>query len=196
MPSRGSRARALAGVLAVCCCLLPRAGAVGAAPAREASESPGAALRCEGEQDDPRVAAWRTRAADDGLLRFAAARFGRPTACEGKLGSASDGNAFGRLRFSFVGGSVLEIETAPPETSRVTLTAPGGFGDETAARAALEEYARGVGARIDWSKPTSSAQRRGERVVTFWDPSHGLNAGADLRFRGGKLVAIALHLAP
>jgi len=57
-------------------------------------------------------------------------------------------------------------------------------------------YARGVGARIDWSKPSPDGAGGDDRVVTFWDPSHGLNAGADLRYQGGKLVAIGLHLAP
>jgi hypothetical protein len=81
------------------------------------------------------------------------------------------------------------------ETSRVTLRVAGGFPDEPEARAELERYAKGIGVDIDWSRPAESSERGGERADTFWDREPGHNAGADLIYRGAKLVGIGLHLA-
>jgi hypothetical protein len=167
--------------------------AAAAGPA--AAEPPPAALRCAGEETDARLAQWRARAAENGLYRYAVEQLGPPTACEGKRRGVEEAD-IGRLRFSFAGGGLFQIETALPESSRVVLEVPAGFADEAGARSALESYAREIGVRIDWSKPSEEAASARERVVTYWDPTPGLNAGADLVYRQGKLVRIALHLAP
>lgn len=167
---------------------------LGAAP-RSGAEPAERALRCDGEAASPRLGEWRTRAEADGLYRYAVQLFGPPTGCAGKL-EDGEGSSYGVLHVSFPGGGALRLETAPPETSRVVLRVAGGFSDEPEARAALERYAKGIGVEIDWSRPAESSERGGERADTFWDRQPGRNAGADLIYRGAKLVGIGLHLAP
>jgi hypothetical protein len=179
------RFAALAG--AACLALLGGVPAGGTGPA-----TPG--LRCDGAARSPRLAGWRRRAEGDGLYRYAVRLLGPPTGCAGKLEEA-EGPGSGALDFSFAGGGALRIETAPPETSRVTLRVAGGFPDEPGARSELERYAKEIGVEIDWSRPAESSERGGERTETFWDREPGRNAGADLIYRGAKLVGIGLHLA-
>ncbi len=71
-----------------------------------------------------------------------------------------------------------------------------GFPDETAARRALERTAKQVGFAPAWDRPPETrTQADGTVVQVFWDPDEGLNAAADLIFRGNTLVGIAIHLA-
>ncbi len=130
----------------------------------------------------------------DGLTRWAVERWGAPVSCEGAVSGEFDGTSFGTLRLGFPGGATLEVQTAPPETSVVTLRRSDGLGGEADMRALLADYADRIGTHVDWSAPTESVDGA-ERVLTFQDPDPGLNAFASLIFRGATVVGLRVSLA-
>ncbi|HKJ01327.1 MAG TPA: hypothetical protein VJ997_02700 [Longimicrobiales bacterium] len=150
---------------------------------------------CDGQDVDPWVTELRDRVeAYNGLARFAQGRFGPPIACEGKVTAEFDGVRFGSLVLGYSGGVALSVETMPPETSIVVLSAAMGFDAEPLVVEALRAYALGVGLRLDWTHPEVTTT--GDEVSeTFWDPESGLNASASLIRSGGVLRSVRLAMA-
>jgi hypothetical protein len=105
-----------------------------------------------------------------------------------------DGMKFGSLRLEFSEGSTFQVETLPPELSRVTLLSPSGFADEEVARSVLVSYAEGIGVEIDWTAPEVT-KVAGEKVEEFRDPDQGLNASASLVYVDGSLVGVRFSMA-
>lgn len=150
---------------------------------------------CDAPEADPWVAGQRDRIlAGDGLEAFATELFGPHTACVGEVTDVFDGTRFGVVELEHATSAVLRVETLPPESSVVSLRAPGGFPDEQAARDALEAYVLRVGVAPDWSAP--EIVRDGEvETRAFTDPDPGLNATAWLVYRGDMLVELRFSLA-
>jgi hypothetical protein len=97
---------------------------------------------CAGPDADPWVTELRDRVLSyDELAAFAVEAYGAPLTCGGEVGTEFDGVKFGSLLLNFSDGASFEVETMPPETSVVTLSAPSGFTDEVLARQVL----KGVG---------------------------------------------------
>jgi hypothetical protein len=145
---------------------------------------------CGGDEE---LAAWAERARESRLYRFAVELFGEPVSCNATR-SVFEGDERRSLVFEFAGGARYRLETAPPETSGVSLAVPGGFRDEAGARAALEAHCKAIGLDIDWSRP--EVGQTGERRLTrFWDPESGHNAAAQLVHERGRLVEIGMSMA-
>jgi hypothetical protein len=171
----------------------PAEGGRGAPPAVQ--PSPARGLRCKGEREgEERVQELRARREEDSFYRFARRLLGAPTACEVSW-EEFDGQAFGSLRYRFEDGTSLRMESHPPETFLLELRTARGFVDEAGARAFLKEAASKQGLRPAWESVPERAAEESPCVTreTYWDPDVGLNAGATLLFRGGKLVGIGLH---
>lgn len=171
------------------------AGFVAPASYTQSAVRPTESLPCEGAG----VPMWVTHMRDrltqvDRLSRFAIARYGAPTACEGEVTSVFDGNEFGRVMLTFAGGVTFAVETQPSEASMATLRAPAGFADTAAVGAALREYTGDIGVDIDWTSREISSEGA-ETVHRYKDPDDGLNAFASLYFRGDTLVAVRFSLA-
>lgn len=157
------------------------------AVAAQAGGGPG---ECGGDEE---LAAWAERARESRLYRFAVELFGEPVSCNATR-SVFEGDERRGLVFEFAKGARYRLETAPPETSGVSVSAPGGFRDEAAARAALEAHCKAIGLDIDWSKP--QVDETGERRSTrFWDPESGHNAAAQWVHERGRLVEIGMSMA-
>lgn len=157
------------------------------------SPAPGTApggLACGGDAD---LAAWAEVARESRLYRFAAELFGEPVSCNATR-SVFEGDEWRSLGFEFAGGARYRLETAPPETSGVSLTVPGGFRDEAAARAALEAHCEAIGLDIDWSRP-EIRETGARRSTRFRDPESGRNAAAQLVHERGRLVEIGMSMA-
>jgi hypothetical protein len=129
----------------------------------------------------------------DGLGRHAVERFGAPIDCRGEATTKFEGMEFGAMRLEFPSGAVLQVETFPPESSRVALTLPGGFADETEARGLLRAYLDEIGAQVDWSAPEITTED-GATVETYRGDTE-LNASAQLVFTGGKVTTLRFALA-
>lgn len=150
---------------------------------------------CDGPDTDPWVKELRDRVLSfDELVAFAVAVYGAPLHCEGEVGSEFDGMKFGSVRLDFSEGASFEVETLPPESSVVSLSAPSGFVDEVLARQVLQVYTERIGVEIDWTAPETIDQGE-KRVETFWDPDPGLNASASLVYAAGTLVELRFSLA-
>jgi len=130
----------------------------------------------------------------DVLGRHAVERFGAPTACRGEVTSEFDGMEFGRLRLEFPGGAALQVESFPPESSRVELTVPGGFPDENQARRLLRAYVDEIGAGVDWSAP-ELAKEDGATVEIYWATDPELNVSAQVVSTGGKITTLRFAMA-
>lgn len=153
-------------------------------------------VRCDGPEATDWVRSFRDRVlAYDGLAAFAVSEFGAPVACDGSVSMEFDGVSYGTLRLAFASGVSLEVETQPIETSIMTLRREGGFDDAAAVEAALRAYTEAVGVAIDWDASEASTDA-GESVTTFRDPDDGLNASAEVRSSGGRLVAVRFSMAP
>ena len=150
----------------------------------------GGTAPCEGSGPTDRVAAWRAQVSTDPLHRYAVQTFGSPTGCHASLESAPEGPRFGALVLAFGGGARYEVDSSPPEATRISLRADHGLPDPARARAALAEQAATIGLEIDWEHPT-----REPGVERYHDPTPGLNASAELRTEGGKLVEVILRMA-
>lgn len=150
---------------------------------------------CDGPDGNPWVSALRDRVlAYNGLARYAVERHGTALTCEGAVTAEFDGNQFGMVRLRFAGDVTLTVETMPPEASVVMLRSVSGFEDADAVRHALRDYVSGAGIAVDWTTPEET-EENGERVLTFWDPTPGLNGSASLIYRGDVLVAIRFSMA-
>lgn len=150
---------------------------------------------CDGPDGDP----WVTATADrvprfDGMFAFAIEHHGEATGCSGRVTDEFDGARFGVVTWTFTGGVVFELQTMPPETSRVSLRVPEGFEDPVAATAALRAYTDGIGVAIDWDAPQVLLEGDAE-VRSHWDPESGLNASASLVFVGEALVELRFSMA-
>ncbi|NNK47550.1 MAG: hypothetical protein HKP01_01610 [Gemmatimonadetes bacterium] len=150
---------------------------------------------CDAPEADLWVRQMRERVVHfDDLAVLAAESFGEPTSCEGVVTAEFDGMKFGSLRLEFPDGSTFQVETLPPELSRVTLRSRSGFADDEVARSVLVSYAEDVGVEIDWTAFTVTVDAD-ERVETYRDPDTGLNASAALVYEGGSLVEMRFSLA-
>lgn len=159
------------------------------------SVSTGIRPACDEPNADPWVTEVRDRVlAFDELVAFAVAAYGAPLRCEGEVNAEFDGMRFGSVRLDFSEGASFEIETAPPEASLATLSAPSGFADEVLARQVLQVYTERIGVEIEWAAPEITAQGD-QQVETFWDPDPGLNASASLVYAAGTLVELRFSMA-
>ena len=157
--------------------------------------STGSKPACDGPDADPWVTELRDRVLSfDELVDFAVEAYGAPITCGGEVGTEFDGMKFGSLLLSFSDGASFEVETMPPETSVVTLSAPSGFTDEVLARQVLQVYAERIGVEIDWAAPEIATQDD-ERIEVFWDPDTGLNASASHVYAGDSLVGLRFSMA-
>lgn len=184
---------AIASIATLLCC-------VGYPPPASA-DSPSAAVAtplsqtCEGESADPWVTEFRERIiAHDGLARYAIDRFGAPVTCHGEVTNVFDGMKFGALDLGFANGARLRIETFPPESSRITLSAPSGFPDEREARQLMRTYVARVGIDIDWSRPTTTSEgaTTTERFVSV---ESGFNASVETTVVDGLLTRLRFSMA-
>lgn len=150
-------------------------------------------LKCQGEEKDPWLSAWRANMEKDKLYLYAVKLFNTPISCEGKVTDSFDDIKFGILKFTFTGGNELRIETSPPETSRITLRVPRGFPNEKEACAVLEQYVREIGLHIDWSKPRK--QTTSDMTVNSFNyPDPDLNAAATMIYKKTKLIEIGVYI--
>jgi len=157
--------------------------------------STGSMPACDGPDANPWVTELRDRVLGfDALVGFAVQAYGAPITCGGEVGTEFDGIKFGSLLLSFSDGASFEVETMPPETSVVTLSAPSGFADEVLARQVLQVYAERIGVEIDWTVPEITTEGA-ERVESFRDPDPGLNATASHVYSGDSLVALRFSMA-
>ena len=153
------------------------------------------AFACDGPDVDPWVTATAGRVPRyDAIFAFAVGLYGEATGCTGRVTDEFDGARFGVVTWTFMGGVVFELQTMPPETSRVSLSVPEGFEDPVAATASLRAYTDGVGVAIDWDAPDVSLDGDAE-VRSYWDPDSGLNASASLVFVGEVLVELRFSMA-
>lgn len=151
--------------------------------------------RCEDSAAGSWIADLQERMLSLDLLgRDAVQRFGAPTACVGEVTAEFDGIEFGRLRFEFQDDAVLEVETFPPESSRVALTAHGGFPDDTEARRLLRAYVDKVGVGIDWSA-AEIAKEGATTIETWWSADTDLNASAQVVSTDGKITSLRFSMA-
>lgn len=166
------------------------AGATGHAAGKGGGQAPGE----QRVERDPWLSAWKAVLEEDRLYLYAVKLFGAPTGCEGKITATFEDEKFGIMRFAFAAGSELQIETAPPETTRLTLKVPGGFPNENEARAILEQYVREIGLKIDWSKPVEETTADGNtKILRYSD--RGLDATAVMVYKGGKLIEMGYQMA-
>jgi hypothetical protein len=150
---------------------------------------------CDEPDADPWVTELRDRVlAFDALVGFAVQAYGAPLHCEGAVSAEFDGTKFGSMQLSFSEEASFRVETLPPETSVVTLSAPSGFTDEVAARQVLQVYAEDIGVEIDWTVPGITTEGA-EQVESFRDPDPGLNASASHFYSGDSLVALRFSMA-
>ncbi len=150
---------------------------------------------CDAPEADPWVRQMRERVLHfDDLAVYAAESFGEPMSCEGMVTAEFDGMKFGSLRLEFSEGSTFQVETLPPELSRVTLRSPSGFADEEVAWDVLVSYAEDIGVEIDWTASTVTVDA-GEMIETYRDPDPGLNASVALIRQDGSLVGMRFSMA-
>jgi len=150
---------------------------------------------CDAPEADLWVRQMRERVLHfDDLAVYAAESFGEPMSCEGMVTAEFDGMKFGSLRLEFSEGSTFQVETLPPELSRVTLRSPSGFADEEVAWDVLVSYAEDIGVEIDWTASTVTVDA-GEMIETYRDPDPGLNASVALIRQDGSLVGMRFSMA-
>ena len=150
---------------------------------------------CEKDSLEPWVAGLHERVmAHDGLAKYAIGRFGSPVSCGGKVTSVFDGMEFGTLDLGFSNGATLQVETQPPEASRVTLSVPSGFPDEEEALQLMRTYVAHVGVEIDWSRP-GVTQEGDTRTKRFESPESGTNASVETVFVDGSLIRLRFSMA-
>jgi hypothetical protein len=172
-------------------------------PAAMAQSATGAAkngpgpLVCAGEgQGDKKTKKLKADCEADPYFIFSVALLERPSQCQVSW-QESEGQDFGSIKYGFPDGSLLSIESLPPETSLVEVKTMKATLDEQAARAFLQKTTAKNGFHIAWtsSPRIESDQRTGITRKTYWDPEEGINAGADLIYRDGKLIGIGFHSA-
>ena len=157
--------------------------------------STGSMPACDGPDADPWVTELRDRVLGfDVLVGFAVQAYGAPLHCEGAVSAEFDGMKFGSMQLSFSEGASFRVETLPPETSVVTLSAPSGFTDQVLARQVLQAYSERIGVEIDWTAPEITTEGV-ERVESFRDPDPGLNASASHVYSGDSLIALRFGMA-
>lgn len=146
------------------------------------------------EAEDPWLSAWQEQVKGNRLYLYAVKLFKAPTGREGKVTGTFDDIKYGIVKFTFAGGGVLEIETFPPESSRVTLRVPQGFSNDKEAGRVLEQYVREIGLEIDWSKPREEAS--GEIKTLYYEHEEpAYNATAVMVYKGTKLIEIGFSMA-
>ena len=191
-PNHDTRTRCYTALTVVCCLI------VYAQPQTLADDSPVSRTHlpaCDDASTDPWVTDLREHIlASDGLAHYAVEQFGDPVACHGRVDNVFDGMKFGTLELGFTDDVLLVVDTMPLETSRVTLLAPHGFGDQNEARQRLQDYVSGIGVEIDWSQSETTTENA-DMALKFWADDPGLNASAELVFTDGQLRILRFSMA-
>lgn len=178
------------------CLLLATAGAC----AEQAAEpdkklEPSTGILCRGETESSWLKDWRERIEQyDAFFKYAAKSFGPMSTCEGARSSSFGERQFGRLKFEFQGKVWLEVETFPPESSRISLHGPDGFPSPDETMEALKDYVARRGAQLSWSEPVVSSD--GDRRTELFGPAdQGINAKAVAEYLGDRLIKVSFSLA-
>jgi hypothetical protein len=155
-------------------------------------------LLCTGQAPGDAEAKDARRFLEDGdeFYVFAVSLWGAPVSCKYEP-EPYEGQTFHKLEYRFAGGGTLSWQTMPPETSIIRVSAAKGFPDEKAARKLLADSLAQSHLNIAWDRAPEVKKdaKTGTTTKTYWDPEAGLNVGADLVYRGKRLVGIGYHAA-
>lgn len=132
---------------------------------------------------------------DDVLFSFAITLAGLPDSCQARITSSTEDGKFGQYAYSFKNGITYEVQSSPPETGAVTLSASHGFPDATVAFRELKKSTEKVGLHIDWASHPELRKSGETETQTFWSSDSGANARGFLSYRDGHLVAIGYGTA-